>query len=179
MNELIFQDPNSALQVLMVRTIGAQEVQFTKDDIRSLADKTKGIQKANTSHCAARKLPGLKAPVSRDLPLDAWPADVVCYAGITDLLIDLHVILLVWEKVGQLDCVGHSVEHIGDSRAENPQARCLGVASHCNCCSSLRLCVAGRWRRKNLGRELVCLLDEYAVSGPLLLGGAVYSCDFT
>ncbi|CAE7885343.1 unnamed protein product, partial [Symbiodinium microadriaticum] len=91
------------LKVLMVRTIGAQEVQFTKDDIRSLADKTKGIQKANTSHCAARKLPGLKAPVSRDLPLDAWPADVVCYAGITDLLIDLHVILLVWEKVGQLD----------------------------------------------------------------------------
>lgn len=103
MNELIFQAPISALQVLMVRTIGAQEVEFTKGDIRSLADKTRGIQTANTSHCAARNLPGNIAHVSRDLPLDAWPADVVCYAGITELLVDLHVILLVWEKVGPLD----------------------------------------------------------------------------
>ncbi|CAE7534174.1 unnamed protein product [Symbiodinium sp. CCMP2592] len=61
------------------------------------------IQKANTSHCAARKLPGPKEYLRRDLPLDAWPADVVCHAGITDLLVDLHVILLVWEKIGRLD----------------------------------------------------------------------------
>ena len=88
----------------MVRTIGVQEVQFTKDDIRSLANKTRGIQQANTSHCAARKPPpGPKEYIRRDLPLDAWPADVVCYAGITDLLVDLHVILLVWEKIGRLD----------------------------------------------------------------------------
>lgn len=79
----------------MVRTIGGKEVKFTKDDIRSLANKTSGIQTANTSHCAARK--GLIAKLRRNLPLDQWPADVVCYAGITQLQVDLHVILLVWD----------------------------------------------------------------------------------
>ena len=88
----------------MVRTIGGKEVEFTKDDIRSLAKKTIGIQTANTSHCAARKPPGLIAKLRRNLPLDQWPADVVCYAGITQLQIDLHVILLVWEdKIRKLD----------------------------------------------------------------------------
>ncbi|CAE7320163.1 unnamed protein product [Symbiodinium microadriaticum] len=92
------------LKVLMVRTIGGKEVEFTKDDIRSLAKKTIGIQTANTSHCAARKPPGLIAKLRRNLPLDQWPADVVCYAGITQLQIDLHVILLVWEdKIRKLD----------------------------------------------------------------------------
>ena len=81
----------------MVRVIGGSEMEFTKDDIRSLANKTKGIQTSNTSHCAARKQ-GLKA-ISQDLPLEQWPADVVCFAGITQLLVDLHVILLVWDKI--------------------------------------------------------------------------------
>ncbi|CAE7243037.1 unnamed protein product [Symbiodinium natans] len=85
------------LKVLMVRVIGGSEMEFTKDDIRSLANKTKGIQTSNTSHCAARKQ-GLKA-ISQDLPLEQWPADVVCFAGITQLLVDLHVILLVWDKI--------------------------------------------------------------------------------
>ncbi|CAE7839527.1 unnamed protein product [Symbiodinium sp. CCMP2592] len=79
----------------MVRTIGGREVKFTKDDLRSLANKTSGIQTANTSHCAARK--GFIAKLRRNLPLDQWPADVVCYAGITQLQVDLHVILLVWD----------------------------------------------------------------------------------
>ena len=103
--ELRQMDPaSSQLKVLMVRTIGRSEVEFTKNDIRSLAKKTRGIQTANTSHCAARKGPGLKAKLAQDRPPDQWPADVVCYAGITHLRVDLHVILLVWDnKVDFID----------------------------------------------------------------------------